>query len=188
MYLVVGLGNPGNEYKMTRHNIGFEVIDYIAAQKGVKVNKLKFKGIYGELNILGEKVILVKPQTYMNLSGSCVVEFCNFYKIPPENVIVINDDTSLERGRIRIRQKGGAGGHNGLKSIISNLRTEVFPRIKVGIGSAANANMELTDFVLGKFTKDEIPILENAIIKTSKAVFDIIEKGMDYAMNQNNNK
>lgn len=188
MYLVVGLGNPGNEYRMTRHNIGFETIDYIAAQNGIKVNKLKFKGIYGEMNIKGEKILLVKPQTYMNLSGDCVIEFSKFYKIPPENVIVISDDTSLERGRIRIRPKGGAGGHNGLKSIIYQLKTEQFPRIKIGIGAAANENMEMTDYVLGKFMKDEIPVLESAMIKASKAVVDIIVNGIDFSMNAHNSK
>ncbi len=188
MYLVVGLGNPGNEYRMTRHNIGFEIIDYIAAQKGIKVNKLKFKGIYGELNLYGEKIIFLKPQTYMNLSGDSIVEFCRFYKIPPENVIVISDDTALERGRIRIRAKGGAGGHNGLKSIIYQLKTEEFPRVRVGVGSASNANMDMINFVIGKFTKDEIPVMESAMLKASNAIFDIIEKGIDYAMNMNNTK
>ena len=188
MYLVVGLGNPGNEYRMTRHNIGFEIIDYIAAQKNVKVNKLKFKGIYGELNLNGEKVLFLKPQTYMNLSGDSVIEFCNFYKIPPENIIVISDDTALERGRIRIRAKGGSGGHNGLKSVIFQLKTEAFTRIKVGIGAASNANMEMTDFVLGKFTKDELPIIESAMLKTANAVFDIIDNGVDYSMNKYNSK
>ena len=188
MYLIVGLGNPGNEYRMTRHNIGFETIDYITAQNNVKVNKLKFKGISGELNYRGEKLIFLKPQTYMNLSGDSVIEFSNFYKIPPENIIIISDDTSLERGAIRIRARGGAGGHNGLKSIIYQLKTENFARIRVGIGSAVNANMELTDFVLGRFTKDEIPVLENAIAKASKAVFDIIDNGIDHAMNLYNCK
>lgn len=187
MYLIVGLGNPGNEYRMTRHNIGFETIDYIAAQHNIKINKLKFKGLYGEFIHKGEKVIFLKPQTYMNLSGSSVVEFCNFYKIPAENVVVISDDTSLERGRIRLRARGGAGGHNGLKSIIYQLKTEGFPRIKIGIGSATNENMELTDFVLGRFSKDEIPVLESAMIRASKAVFDIIEHDVDYSMNANNN-
>ena len=188
MYLIVGLGNPGNEYRMTRHNIGFETIDYITAQNNVKVNKLKFKGIFGEFNYKGEKIIFLKPQTYMNLSGDSVIEFANFYKIPPENIIIISDDTSLERGRIRIRSRGGAGGHNGLKSIIFQLKTENFPRIKIGIGSASNANMELTDFVLGRFTKDEIPVLENSMIKASKAIFDIIDNGIDHAMNLYNSK
>lgn len=188
MYLIAGLGNPGNEYRMTRHNIGFETIDYITAQHNVKVNKLKFKGLYGELNYKGKKIIFLKPQTYMNLSGNSVIEFANFYKIPPENIIIISDDTSLERGRIRLRSHGGAGGHNGLKSIIFQLKTENFPRIKIGIGSAVNANMELTDFVLGRFTKDEIPVLENAMIKASKAVFDIIDNDIDHAMNLYNVK
>lgn len=188
MYLVAGLGNPGNEYRMTRHNIGFETIDYIAGQNGVKINKLKFKGVFGELNYKGEKIILLKPQTYMNLSGDSIIEFANFYKIPAENIIIISDDTSLERGRIRLRQRGGAGGHNGLKSVIFQLKTENFPRIKIGIGSAANENMELTDFVLGRFTKDEIPVLESAILKASNAVFDIITNGIDYAMNKHNSK
>ncbi len=188
MYLVVGLGNPGNEYRMTRHNIGFEAIDYIAVKNRVKINKLKFKGVYGQATIKGEKVIFLKPQTYMNLSGDSIVEFCNFFKIPYENVIVISDDMSLERGRIRIRTKGGAGGHNGLKSIIYRLKTENFPRIRIGIGSAANENMDMVDFVIGRFTKDEIPVLEGAIIKTSDAVIDIIENGIDYAMNKHNTK
>lgn len=188
MYLVVGLGNPGNEYKMTRHNIGFETIDYIASQKNVKINKLKFKGLYGEINNQGEKIILLKPQTYMNLSGDSVIEFCNFFKIPPENVIVITDDTALERGRLRIRAKGGSGGHNGLKSIIFQLKTEAFPRIKLGVGSAESANMEMTDYVLGRFTKDEIPVMESAMQKTSNAIFDIIDHGIDYSMNKYNSK
>lgn len=188
MYLIAGLGNPGNEYRMTRHNIGFETLDYMSVQNDFKINKLKFKGLFGEMNRKGEKIIFLKPQTYMNLSGDSIIEFVNFYKIPPENVIVISDDTAMERGRIRIRAKGGAGGHNGLKSIIYQLKTENFPRIKIGIGSAANANMEMTDFVLGRFDKDEIPVLENAIIKASKAVFDIIDNGVDYTMNKYNSK
>lgn len=187
MYLIVGLGNPGSEYKMTRHNIGFETLDYIAAQHDVKITKLKFKGIYGEMIYKGEKILLLKPMTYMNLSGSCVIEYTEYYKIPPENIIIIVDDTSLERGRIRLRAKGSAGGHNGMKSIIYHLKTDEFPRIRVGIGSASNAGMILTDFVLGRFTKDEIPVLENAMQRASKAVFDIIEHDINYAMNANNN-
>lgn len=187
MYLIVGLGNPGSEYKMTRHNIGFETLDYIAAQHDVKITKLKFKGIYGEMIYKGEKILLLKPMTYMNLSGSCVIEYAEYYKISPENIIIIVDDTSLERGRIRLRAKGSAGGHNGMKSIIYHLKTDEFPRIRVGIGSASNAGMILTDFVLGRFTKDEIPVLENAMQRASKAVFDIIEHDINYAMNANNN-
>ena len=187
MYLIVGLGNPGDEYRMTRHNIGFETIDYIASQNNIKINKLKFKGLYGELLYKGDKLIFLKPQTYMNLSGNSVVEFCNFYKIPPQNTIVISDDISLEKGKIRLRAKGSAGGHNGLKSIIHQLKPEEFARIRIGIGCAKNENTELADYVLGRFAKEEIPVLESAIIKASKAVFDIIDKDIDYAMNVNNN-
>ncbi len=188
MYLVVGLGNPGNEYRMTRHNIGFEIIDYIAVQNDIKVNKLKFKGLYGEKNINGEKVIFLKPQTYMNRSGDSVVEFCNFYKIPPEKVIVICDDLSLERGRIRIRTRGSAGGHNGLKSIIYQLKSDEFMRMRVGIGLARNVEMPIADFVLSKFEKDEKPWLETVMEKGAKAVLDIIENGAEHAMNLYNNK
>lgn len=186
MYLIVGLGNPGKQYEMTRHNIGFHVIDYIAEQKGVKVNKLKFKAVYGETNISGEKVFLVKPQTYMNLSGESVREFCSFYKIPPENVIVINDDISLPPGRIRIRAKGSAGGHNGLKSIIYQLQSDCFPRIKIGVGEPGNKDYDLADYVLGRFSKDEIPVFEDVIIRTAKACDEIISGGTESAMNKFN--
>jgi len=186
MYLIVGLGNPGKQYDMTRHNIGFHVIDYIADQKSVKVNKLKFKALYGETVIDGEKVLLVKPQTYMNLSGESVREFCSFYKIAPENVIVINDDVSLPPGKIRIRQKGSAGGHNGLKSIIYQLNSDNFPRVKIGVGSPSHEGYDLADFVLGRFTKEEIPVLEDAIIRTSKACEEIIAKDVQSAMNKYN--
>ena len=133
MYLIVGLGNPGKQYDMTRHNIGFHTIDYIADKYGAKLTKLKFKAVYGEATISGEKVYLVKPQTYMNLSGDSVGEMAQFYKIPPENIIVINDDISLDVGIIRVRPKGSAGGHNGIKSIIAHLGTQEFPRVKVGL-------------------------------------------------------
>mgnify|MGYP004465618407 FL=1 len=184
MYIIAGLGNPGREYDMTRHNIGFEVIDYLAEQYNVKVNKLKFKSLYGETNLGGEKVYLVKPQTYMNLSGEAIREFCAFYKIPSENVIIINDDISLEAGKVRIRRKGSAGGHNGLKSIIYQLGTDEFPRIKMGVGAPKHEGYDLADYVLGRFTKDEIPILEDAIIRASKAAVEIVREGVDSAMNK----
>lgn len=186
MYLIVGLGNPGREYEMTRHNIGFAVIDYIADKHDIKVNKLKFKALYGEGNIAGEKVFAVKPQTYMNLSGESVREFCAFYKIPPENVLVIFDDISLEPGKIRLRKKGSAGGHNGIKSIIYQLQTDNFPRIKVGVGSPPHKDFDLADYVLGRFTKEEIPVLEDAIIRSSEATEAAIKSGMDFAMNRYN--
>ena len=188
MYLIVGLGTPGKEYEMTRHNIGFSVIDYMADKYNVKINKLKFKALYGETVIEGEKVYLVKPQTYMNLSGESVREFCAFYKIPPENVLVIFDDISLNPGQIRLRKKGSAGGHNGIKSIIYQLQSDQFPRIKVGVGAPPHKEYDLADYVLGRFTKEEIPILEDAIIRATDAVGVMIKSGMDMAMNRFNSK
>lgn len=188
MYLVAGLGNPGKQYDMTRHNIGFEVIDYMAEKLDVKVNKLKFKALYGETKIGMEKVLLVKPQTYMNLSGDSIRDFCNFYKIPPENVIIINDDIAIEAGRLRIRAKGSAGGHNGLKSIIYQLNSDNFPRIRVGVGAPKHEDYDLADFVLGRFSKEEIPILEESIIKAAKAAEEIIRNNIDSAMNKYNVK
>ena len=186
MYLVAGLGNPGKQYDMTRHNIGFHTIDYIADELGVKIKKLKYKAIYGECDINGEKVLLVKPQTYMNLSGESISEFVKFFKIPTENVIIISDDIALETGRIRIRKKGSAGGHNGLKNIIYMLNSENFNRIRIGVGAPTHPDYELKDFVLGRFTKDEIPVLEESIIKSYKAVVEIIKRGADSAMNKLN--
>ncbi len=188
MYLMVGLGNPGKQYDMTRHNIGFEVIDYIAYKYNIKVNKLKFKAVYGEMSIDGEKVYLVKPQTYMNLSGESVREFCAFYKIPPENVIVIFDDISLEPGRIRLRAKGSDGGHNGIKSIIYQLGSDKFPRIKLGVGAPPHKEYDLADFVLGRFAKDDIPVMEETIQKSAQAAVMIIQQGMERAMNMYNTK
>lgn len=186
MYVVVGLGNPGNEYRMTRHNIGFEVVDYMASQNNVKINKIKFKAVYGEFNMSGEKVVLLKPQTYMNLSGNSVKEICDFYKIPPENVIVICDDIALEAGKLRIRAKGGAGGHNGLKSIIYTLQSEEFVRVRMGVGAPKTDEWDLADFVLGKFTKADIPVMETAISRAINAVTDIIKEDVQYAMNKYN--
>lgn len=188
MYLIVGLGNPGKQYDMTRHNIGFHTIDYIADKYGAKLTKLKFKAVYGEATISGEKVYLVKPQTYMNLSGDSVGEMAQFYKIPPENIIVINDDISLDVGRIRVRPKGSAGGHNGLKSIIYRLNSDTFPRVKMGVGAPKHEDYDLADFVLGRFTKEEIPVMEDAIIKAEKAVSEIIKNGVQSAMNKYNGK
>lgn len=186
MYLVAGLGNPGSTYNMTRHNIGFEVIDYMADEYGAKVKKLKFKGLYAEVNIAGEKTILLKPQTYMNLSGESIRDFAAFFKIPTENIIIINDDINLEAGVLRIRRNGSAGGHNGLKSIIYQLNSDQFPRIRIGVGKPRHQEEDLADFVLSRFSKEEIPILEEAIIKTKKAVEEIIKSGIESAMNKYN--
>ncbi len=188
MYLIVGLGNPGDRYKMTRHNIGFEVIDYMADKYKVKINKLKFRSLYGECMIGNEKVYLIKPQTFMNLSGESVSEFVSFFKVPTENIIVIHDDISLEPGRMRIRAKGSDGGHNGIKNIIYLLGTDEFNRIKIGVGSPEHKNHDLADFVLGRFAKDEIPLFEEVIIKTSEAAELIVNGRLDKAMNKYNGK
>ena len=186
MYLIAGLGNPGTKYEMTRHNIGFHTIDYIADELGVKVKKLKYKGLYGECEIGGEKVLLLKPQTFMNLSGESIVEFVKFFKIPVENVIIISDDISLDTGRIRVRPKGSAGGHNGLKSIIYMLSSDAFPRIRIGVGAPGHSDYDLADYVLGRFSKEEITVLEDAIIKAYKAAQEIIKRGVESAMNKFN--
>lgn len=188
MYIIAGLGNPGKQYDMTRHNIGFQTIDYMADKYGVKLNKLKFKAVYGEAFIGGEKVYLVKPQTFMNLSGDSIAEMAQFYKVPVENIIVINDDISLDTGRIRVRPKGSAGGHNGLKSIIYRLNSDMFPRIKMGVGAPKHEDYNLADFVLGRFTSDEIPIMEDAIKNAECAVCEIIKNGVQSAMNKCNGK
>ena len=188
MYLIAGLGNPGTKYDMTRHNIGFHTIDYMADEMGVKIKKLKYKALYGEGVINGERVILAKPQTFMNLSGESIAEFVKFFKIPVENVIIISDDISLDTGRIRVRGKGSAGGHNGLKSIIYMLNSDNFPRVRIGVGAPPHADYDLADFVLGRFSKEEIPVLEETIVRADKAVKEIIANGFESAMNKFNGK
>ena len=181
MYLIAGLGNPGREYDMTRHNIGFEVIDYIADKYKIKVKKLKFKSLYQKAELAGEDVILMKPQTYMNLSGESVRDAAAFYKLPPEKIIIISDDINLDAGRIRIRKNGSAGGHNGLKSIIYQLSSDNFLRVRVGVGS--NESQGLADYVLSRFTKEEISKLEKAIVNAAAAIEEIIKNGAESAMN-----
>ena len=188
MYIIVGLGNPGREYEQTKHNVGFRVIDKLADKYNIDVTKFKHKAFTGDGMINGKKVFLVKPQTYMNLSGDSVGEMAQFYKIPPENIIVINDDISLDVGRIRVRPKGSAGGHNGLKSIIYRLNSDTFPRVKMGVGAPKHEDYDLADFVLGRFTKEEIPVMEDAIVKAEKAVAEIIKNGVQSAMNKYNGK
>ena len=183
MYLLVGLGNPGKEYAHTRHNVGFDVIDLMASKYNVSINRIKFKGVYGEINIVNEKVILLKPSTYMNLSGESVREASSFYKIPNENIIIIYDDISLDVGKLRVRSKGSAGGHNGIKSILANLTNDVFPRIKIGVGQPEKA---LIPYVLGRFSIDDRVLVEKAFEASVKAVSVIIEEGCAEAMNQFN--
>ncbi len=181
MYLIAGLGNPGKQYEMTRHNIGFEVIDYISDEYSIKVNKIKHKGLIGEGFIGREKVALLKPQTFMNLSGESIREAASFYKIPPENIIVIYDDISLATGSVRIRAKGSAGGHNGIKSIIYQLESDNFPRIKLGVGQPRHKDYDLKDFVLGRFAKEEIKELEDVIRTIPDIINTIITLGCDRA-------
>jgi PTH1 family peptidyl-tRNA hydrolase len=183
MFLIVGLGNPGKEYEDTRHNVGFKVVDNIAKEYNIEINRQKFKGTYGEGFIDGEKVMILKPTTYMNLSGESVREVMEFYNLDNKDILVIYDDISLEVGTLRIREKGSAGGHNGIKSIIAHLGSDVFSRIKVGVGQP---DTNLIKHVLGKFTKDELTVLNEVIVATTKATSEIIKSDVKAAMNQFN--
>lgn len=183
VYIIAGLGNPGKEYENTRHNTGFSVIDYIAQKNNINISKTKFKGIYGEGNIGNEKVMLLKPQTYMNLSGQSILDAVQFYKINVENLIVIYDDVSLPLGRIRIRPSGSDGGHNGIKSIIYLLETDCFPRLRVGIGEPG---VDIISYVLGRFSSDEHKILDDVIKVAADGVEAIVNFGVDQAMNMYN--
>lgn len=183
MYLIVGLGNPGDEYRHTRHNIGFDVLDLISEEYNIPINRIKFKGMCGEGIIGNEKVILLKPSTYMNLSGESVKEAASFYKIPNENIIVVHDDISLEVGRLRVRPEGSAAGHNGIKNIILHLSSDVFPRVKVGVGQPKG---NLVSHVLGKFSNDESEKLEKVFPVCVDAVGIIVKSGVNEAMNKCN--
>lgn len=159
-FIIAGLGNPGREYEKTRHNAGFLSIDYIADKLSVKIDRLKFHALTAEAKMAGVKVLLMKPQTYMNNSGTSISEAASFYKIPPERVLVLHDEISFEPGVIRIRRKGSAGGHNGLKSIIAHTGSEEFPRVKIGVGKKPNPEYDLADWVLGRFSDDGFKALE----------------------------
>lgn len=182
-YLVVGLGNPEPKYDTTRHNAGFMAIDHIAAKVGCKVNQLKFKSLCGLCELEGKKVMLLKPTTYMNSSGEAVREASQFYKIPPEKIIVIFDDVSLDVGKMRIRRKGSDGGHNGMKNIIYLSGSDQFPRIKLGVGKKPHPDYNLADWVLSRFTEKEQKDLATAL-ENAAAAAELIAKGdMDRAMN-----
>lgn len=185
MYIIAGLGNPGSKYENTRHNMGFKAIDAMASEFGIDVNRSKFKGLIGEGRIGTEKVILLKPQTYMNLSGQSVREIMNFYKIPEENLIVIYDDFDLPIGSIRVRKSGGPGTHNGMKSVVQELGSRKFPRVRVGIGSSDGSTIQ---FVIGKVGKDEQQILNEAAEAAASAAADIIRIGIENAMNIHNTR
>lgn len=188
MYLIAGLGNPGSKYAHTRHNVGFDTLDYLADYYGIDVETKKFKALVGQGMAAGNKVLLMKPQTYMNLSGESLREAVDFYKIDPEEeLIVIYDDISLEPGQLRLRGKGSAGGHNGIKSIIAQLGTQNFKRIKVGVGEKPS-DYDLADYVLGHFHREEKLIMEDAKKRAAKAAVSIMNDGLAAAMNEYNQK
>ena len=184
MYIIVGLGNPGKQYENTRHNMGFLAVDLLAEKYNIDVNKIKFKALVGEGRIAGQKVLLVKPQPYMNLSGEAVRQAMDFYKIDPEELIVIYDDIDIPTGTFRIRKKGSPGTHNGMRNIFQHIQTNDFPRIRVGIGSGKKDN--LAGYVTGGISKSEQEILADVLKNSADAAACIIEKGIDKAMNEYN--
>lgn len=185
-YIIVGLGNPGSKYNGTRHNAGFMALDYIAEKAGVAMERIKFKGLCGFASVGGKKVLLLKPSTYMNLSGQSVTEAMGFYKLPPEKVIVLFDDISLEPGSMRIRLKGSDGGQNGMKNIIYLSGSDQFPRIKLGTGAKPNPQWDLADWVLSKFTTQERKALDEAIDHANSSVELIVQGKSAEAMNKYN--
>ena len=185
-WLVVGLGNPGKEYEKTRHNCGFRALDVLAGKLGCKVDKGKFQGLYGQVNYNGCKLLLLKPLTYMNLSGRSVLQLSAYYHVPPQRIIVLFDDISLEPGRLRIRADGSAGGHNGIKSIISEVGSQDFPRVKIGVGGKAHPEQDLADHVLSTFSASEEKALASTLERAADAALCIIEKGVPEAANRFN--
>lgn len=185
MYIIIGLGNPGKKYEHTRHNAGFDAIDRLAEKHNIKIDKLKHKALIGEGRIGFEKVVLVKPQTYMNLSGESVVSICQFYKPEFDHVIVMYDDIDLDVGKLRIRKKGSAGSHNGMKSIIKCIGTQEFPRVRIGV-SKPPEGWDLADFVLSRFPKEQQKDLEESFERAALTVEEIIDSGIESAMNKYN--
>lgn len=185
MYLIVGLGNPEEEYANTRHNMGFDVVNLLANEYEIEMSRTKFNAIYGSGMIEKEKVILIKPQTYMNLSGKAVRDFVQFYKVEEDKLIVIYDDMDVDKGEIKIRKKGGSGSHNGMKSVVAELGTQDFARIRVGI-SRPSYEEDKINYVIGQLTKEEADCLEQGKVQAKNAVEEIIKKGIDLAMNQYN--
>ena len=185
-WLIVGLGNPGREYEKTRHNCGFRALDLLADSLGCKADKLKFQGLYTQVNYNGTKLFLLKPQTFMNLSGRSVLQLSAYFNIPPQRIIVMFDDISLEPGRLRIRPNGSAGGHNGIKSIIQEVGSQEFPRVKIGVGAKPNPNYDLADWVLSTFSVNEEKALAVALDHAAKAALAIIDHGVPEAANRYN--
>lgn len=186
VWLIVGLGNPGKDYERTRHNAGFRAIDTLASNLGCKIDRLKFQGLYGQANFQGNKLFLLKPQTYMNLSGRSVLQLSAYFNIPPQRIIVLFDDISLPPGRLRIRKDGSAGGHNGIKSIIAELGSQDFPRVKIGVGAKAHPDQDLADWVLSSFSSAEEKNLASALNRSADASLCIIKHGVAEAANRFN--
>ena len=187
MFIIVGLGNPGKKYENTRHNVGFDAIDCMVKEYRIPFAGTQHKAMYEKGMMGGEKVILAKPLTYMNLSGESVRALVDYYKVDPEDILVVYDDISLAPGQLRIRAKGSAGGHNGIKSIIAHLGTQEFPRVRVGVGEKP-PRMDLADYVLGHFSQGERKIMEDAVKEAADAVMEAVEEGIDHAMNSHNRK
>ncbi len=186
LWLIVGLGNPGLEYARTRHNSGFRALSLLADKLGCKIDKGKFQGLYGQTVWQGRKLLLLKPQTYMNLSGRSVLQISAFFRIPPQRIIVLFDDISLPPGRLRVRADGSAGGHNGIKSIIAELGSEAFPRVKIGVGAKPHPEQDLADWVLSPFDPSEEKDLQSALERAADAALCIIEHGVPEAANRFN--
>ena len=187
-WLIVGLGNPGKDYDRTRHNCGFRAIDILADKLCCKIDRAKFQGLYGQVIVGGKKLFLLKPQTYMNLSGRSVLQLSAYFSIPPQRIIVIFDDISLSPGGLRVRPDGSAGGHNGIKSIISELGSDAFPRIKIGVGANPHPEQDLADWVLSTFSASEEKALNPALEDAADAAMHIIEKGIADTANRYNRK
>ena len=180
-WLIVGLGNPGREYEKSRHNCGFRALDHLADSLNCRVDKAKFQGLYGQVSFRGRKLFLLKPQTFMNLSGRSVVQLSAYFHIPPQRIIVLFDDISLDPGRLRIRPSGSAGGHNGLKSIIAELGSQDFPRVKIGVGTKPHPDYDLADWVLGCFSASDEKLVGPALEKAGDAALCIMEHGCSEA-------
>ena len=187
-WLIVGLGNPGDNYARTRHNVGFRAVDRLAERLGTRLDRAKFRGLYGQALWQGQKLILLKPQPFMNASGLSVMDAARFYKLPPERVLVLSDDISLEVGRLRVRASGSAGGHNGIKSIIGALNSEAFPRVKIGVGAKPCPEYVLADWVLSNFTASEEKRLVPALDDAGLAALEVLQNGVPEAANRFNGR